>query len=300
MGIHELGSLEEPLFLALGVFDGVHIGHQAVIEPVVEAAREQGGLAGVVTFEPHPVRVLAPERAPKRILASLEHKERLMGEMGVDVVVVVEFSREFANRSGDDFLGMLSEAGDLRMLSMGADWRFGRGREGDVGLLRAFGEREGVEIVAREAVMRDGERVSSTRVRQALRDGNLGAVEGMLGRRYSVMGEVVRGRQLGQQLGFPTANIVAENELLPPEGVWVVEANWEGEWKRAVANLGRRPTVDESGERSLEVHVLDWEGDLYGKVVEVRFVVFLRGEQKFGSVEELKEQIARDIRAARE
>ncbi|MBK1832820.1 bifunctional riboflavin kinase/FAD synthetase [Roseibacillus ishigakijimensis] len=299
--LEDLPSVEEPLALALGVFDGIHLGHQEVMARAKTQAGAAGGLAGVVTFEPHPVQVLAPERAPRRLLASLAHKERLLAELGLDLMVVVAFDEEFAAREAEDFLAQLAQAPRLRALAMGQDWRFGKERRGNVALLEKFGQEQGVAIEAVPAVMKAGERISSTRIRQALRDGNLAAAEEMLGRQYSILGTVSQGRQLGRTLGFPTANVVPQGEQLPPDGVWVVQTRTDGEaWRGGVANLGHRPTLEAEEERVLEVHLLDWQGDLYDQELEVRFLRQLRPEQKFTGLDALQKQIARDVAKARD
>lgn len=293
-----LRGVSGPFHLALGVFDGVHIGHQAVIALAVEAAREQGGVAGVITFEPHPIRVLAPQRAPRRILASIRHKEELLAKLGVELLVVIPFTRDFASQEAGDFLDDLAGAApDLRTLAMGREWKFGQGRRGDVDLLRAFGNEHGVSVRSAESVRMDGELVSSTRIRQAIRDGNLDAVAAMLGREYSVLGTVQKGRQLGRTIGFPTANLKVHNEQLPPDGVWVVDAILQnGRRYRGAGNLGMRPTVEgEGGQRLLEIHLLDYEGDLYGEPIEVRFLHYVRGERAFDSLDALKTQIEQDV-----
>ena len=296
--IEELKKLERPLHLALGVFDGVHLGHRAVIEVAVEGARASGGVPGAMTFEPHPIQVLAPDRAPRRILASLEHKENLLEELGVEVLLVLEFTNELAQQPADEFASELLGAPTLRQVAVGEDWKFGKDRGGTVDLLRALGEEHGVAVSAIAPVMIDGERVSSTRVRQALRDGNLVAAAAMLGRPYTVMGKVVRGEELGRKLGIPTANIAVGGEQLPPDGVYAVLGTVSGESRPGVANLGVRPTVD-GEQRLLEVHLLDFEGNLYGQEVEVQFGKRLRGEKKFGDLGELKEQVLRDLEAGK-
>ena len=298
--IAELPIEEEPLFLAMGVFDGVHLGHQSVIGAAVEAARAAGGQAVVLTFEPHPIQVLAPEKAPRRILASIAHKEHLLEELGVDVLVVHEFTREFAQESAEDFMAALRFIiADLRMVSVGVDWKFGRDRLGSVASLRAWGSEEGIEVYAADPVMHQGERISSTRIRQALRDGKLEVASAMLGRPYSVWGEVIKGRQLGGKIGIPTANIATGREQLPPNGVYKVSVFLDGEWKRGVGNLGVRPTVG-GEQRLLEVHVFDFNGDLYGQEIEVRIGDWIREEKKFGGIDELQAQIEKDIAAAKE
>ena len=300
LAFSDLSSVSQPLSLALGVFDGLHLGHQAVMAQAVERAKVSGGVAGVLTFEPHPIQVLAPERAPRRLLASLSHKTHLLEGLGLDLLVVVEFDRAFANQEPEVFLEMLRKAPQLHSLAMGGDWRFGKARRGDCALLKSFGDEHKVLIDSVDAVMMSGERISSTRIRQALRDGNLHAAKEMLGRPYSVMGTVLEGKKLGRTIGFPTANIVPQSEQLPPNGVWVVEARWEQDWFPAVANLGRRPTVSSDENRILEVHLFDWVGDLYGKEVEVRFRSKLRDEEKFDGLESLKKQIGRDVEAAKQ
>jgi len=296
--LEELKGISEPLHLALGVFDGVHIGHQAVISVAVEAARKHGGMAGVLTFEPHPIRVLAPEKAPRRILASIQHKKDLLEDLGVDVLIVIRFTPEFASWGAREFLRALKNSAEhLKTLTMGEDWKFGAKRSGNLEVLQEFGEEYGVDVCAAGSVRLAGERVSSTRIRQAIRDGNLEAASDMLGRPYTVWGTVVTGRKLGRTIGFPTANLRVYNEQLPPDGVWVVEVVLDhGKIYRGAGNLGVRPTVEgEGAEKLLEIYLLDFSGDLYGREMEVRFLAFVRGEQKFSSLDVLKEQILKDV-----
>lgn len=294
----ELTRLDAPVHLALGVFDGVHVGHQDVIRYAVEAARESGGMAGVITFEPHPIRVLAPERAPRRILASIDHKAELLSDLGVDFLYVQEFTLNFAKQEARDFIdSLVSHIPDLRSVAVGEDWIFGKARGGNVHRLREWGDELGFAVNAVAPVMVQGERVSSTRIRQAIRDGNLSAAKEMLGRDYTVVGTVERGKQLARQLGYPTANVVAHNEQLPPDGVWSLEATIDGKQYKAIGNLGRRPTVEtEDARRLLEVHVFDFEGDLYDQVIDAKFLEYIRPEQKFDSVDALKAQIEADVR----
>ena len=300
--LEDIKSIQGGLHIALGVFDGVHIGHQAVIKSVVDAAQESGGMAAVLTFDPHPIRVLAPHVAPRRILASLQHKEDLLAKLGVEALIVIPFTEEFAKVDAHVFLNSLNDAcDDLRTLAMGEDWKFGNQRSGDVAMLRSFGGQHGIKVMAMGAVMLDGERVSSTRIRQALRDGNINSASAMLGRDYCVLGTVIKGKQLGRELGFPTANMRVHNEQLPPDGVWAVDVTLEdGEVIRGAGNLGVRPTVEGEGARKmLEVHLLDYEGDLYGRDVVVRFLERVRQELKFDSLEALKMQISRDVEMCR-
>lgn len=294
----DLKSVKGPVHLALGVFDGVHVGHQQVIASAVEAASSSGGSAGALTFFPHPIQVLAPQRAPKRILASLNHKSLLLEELGCSFMAVQEFSIEFAASSGQAFIEEVVHSCDqLKSVSVGEDWQFGKGREGNVEALTAWGKELGFEVYATEPVMSGGERVSSTRIRQAIRDGCLESIQMMLGRSYTVMGDVLKGRQLARQLGFPTANIKVQNEQLPPDGVWKVSVKVGDCWLAGIGNLGRRPTVenDVDAQRLLEVHLFDFAADLYGMELAVRFEDYIRPEMKFSGIEALKAQIGRDV-----
>ncbi|MEM1085674.1 MAG: bifunctional riboflavin kinase/FAD synthetase [Verrucomicrobiota bacterium] len=296
--IADLGEVELPAHLALGVFDGVHLGHQAVISKAVEAAKREGGSSGVLTFDPYPLRVLAPEKAPRRLLASLDHKARILEPLGVGLLLALPFDEERAKVAAEDFVKELVAAG-VQTIAAGEDWRFGHRRSGDRNLLARLSEDLGFRFEAIAPVMVEGDRVSSTRIRQAIRDGNLEAAARMLGRAYSVAGEVVEGRKLGRQLGFPTANLARGEEQYPPDGVWAVRGRFRGGSHAGVANLGVRPTVDGEA-RTLEVHFFADVGDLYGEVVELEFVRYLREERKFDSLEALKRQLASDVAKGRE
>ena len=294
----DLTQLPMPLHLALGVFDGVHRGHQSVIASSLESAARCGGTCVVVTFEPHPIRVLAPERAPRQLLASLDHKCRLLHRMGVQGLLALRFDAALAAMSAEAFFAMLREAGTIASIAVGEDWRFGRERKGDVSFLRRHGEPFGMQIHALPPLMHEGERISSTRIRQSIRDGALANAAAMLGRAYSIEGEVIHGEQRGRTLGFPTANLALHDEQLPPDGVWIVDVHGEaGRW-HGIANLGLRPTIGDT-KRSLEVHLFDMNEDLYGKILEVEFLHHLRPEKKFAHLDALKTQITQDAEDAR-
>lgn len=300
--LQELRKLDQPIHLALGVFDGVHIGHQAVIERALKAAEKVGGVAGLLTFDPHPIQVMAPAKAPTHLLAILEHKARFVESLGVDLLVPIHFDLGFAEREAQDFIAQLCEA-PVKTIAVGEDWRFGHLRKGDVNLLGQLAAKHGYRLEAVAPVMHDGDRISSTRIRQAVHDGNLEDAQQMLGRPYSMRGEVVKGRQLGANIGFPTANIIVGHRQCPPLGVWLVQIALNSDksgdqWQEGIANLGVRPTVD--GENLLlEVHLFDFVGDLYGQEIEVRFGDFMRPEMKFDSLDHLKGQIALDVEEAR-
>ncbi|MES2476250.1 MAG: bifunctional riboflavin kinase/FAD synthetase [Verrucomicrobiota bacterium] len=297
--LEELPALGAPLHLALGVFDGVHIGHQAVIARAVAAAKQDGGLAGVLTFDPHPIRVIAPQKAPTSLLETLAHKARAVGEYGVDLFIPLHFDLNVAKMEAADFISRLMQA-PVRTIAVGEDWRFGHNRSGDVTFLEHEASQRGFTLEAVPPVMHDGDRVSSTRIRQAIRDGNLQAAEQMLGRPHVVCGTVIEGRKLGRSIGFPTANLATGDSQLPPDGVWAVIARLPGKIDfPGVANLGLRPTVDGLS-RSFEVHLFDFSGDLYGQELEITFRQHLRDEIRFPSLDALQEQIRKDAALARE
>ena len=296
--LEDLPELATPLHLALGVFDGVHVGHQAVIARAVEAAAREGGLAGLLTFDPHPIRLIAPAKAPTALLETLDHKARVVADLGVGLFIPLRFDLEMAQIEASGFISRLMAA-PVRTIAVGEDWRFGHNRGGDVNFLRAEAAARGFTLEAVPPVMHDGERISSTRIRQAIRDGNLAAAEQMLGRPYTVGGTVAEGRKLGRTIGFPTANLITGEAQLPPDGVWAVEVSLgTGTPQPGVANLGVRPTVG-GGQRVLEVHLFDFSGDLYGREIEVRFRKYLRGEVKFPSLDELRRQIEIDVESVR-
>jgi riboflavin kinase/FMN adenylyltransferase len=297
--LEDLPALGEPLHLALGVFDGVHVGHQAVIARAVEAAAREGGLAGLLTFDPHPIRVIAPNKAPASLLETLDHKARVVADLGVQLFIPLHFDGEFAKMEAAEFLEKLMAA-PVRTIAVGEDWRFGHNRSGDVPFLEKEAAARGFTLEAVPPVMHDGDRVSSTRIRQAIRDGNLDDAEMMLGRPYTVTGTVVEGNQLGRTIDFPTANLATGEAQLPPDGVWAVRAVLpDGRRLNGVANLGLRPTVGGT-RRALEVHLFDFSADLYGQELEVRFIHHLREEIKFPSLDSLRIQIQRDADSARE
>lgn len=301
--ISDLRNLEGPLHLAIGVFDGVHLGHKAVIEAAVDSSERVGGQVVVVTFDPHPVEVLAPANAP-RLLAGHQHKLLILErEMGVRNVLIVRFDREFAEQTGEDFVrGLIDSApsGGIARICVGEAWQFGKGRSGDVDLLRKLGSELDFEVTGVPTVGMGGMRVSSTRIREAVGAGDFEVAEKLLGRKYTVYGTVIAGRRLGRTIGFPTANLTVHSEQLPPTGVYAIRAEGYGDSWDGVANLGYRPTV-EGGEvkRLLEVHLFGLDYEIYGEDLEIEFVQFLRREKKFSNIEELKEQIERDITKAK-
>lgn len=298
--ISELARLQGPVFLAIGVFDGVHLGHQAVISTSAAHAKESNGTPIVVTFDPHPVKVLRPENAP-HLLTATQHKIALIRELGVEHLLVLNFDRAFAETAPERFVeDLVSNARPLREICVGHEWSFGKGRAGNLALLQKLGARFGFEVVGIKPVAVGDEVVSSTAIRAAVEAGDFATAAAMLGREYSILGTVQAGAQLGRKLGYPTANLSAHSEQFPPNGVYAAEAILHGRRLRGVVNLGYRPTVPSTHpERVLELHIFDFDADLYGQDVEVRFVQYLRGEKKFANTEALAAQIAQDVRRAK-
>lgn len=298
--IEELAEVPGPIALAIGVFDGVHLGHQEVIRAAQEHARQHEGTAVVMTFEPNPREILDPSSAPPR-LCDTRHQERILASVGVSHLLVCSFTSALAATVANDFLDrLIAAAHPLGCISVGYNWRFGHAGEGDVHLLMDRGSEEGFAVYGVPEVCLEGQPVSSTRIRDAVGAGRFGEARRLLGRAYSVFGEVSRGRQLGRTLGFPTANIETGVGLLPPAGVYAVRVHAEGQWHQGVANLGLRPTVEPGrSELKLEAHLFDFDADLYGSDLEVAFVEKLRDEMAFDGLEALKEQIGRDAAMAR-
>ena len=298
--IAELAAIPGPVFLAIGVFDGVHLGHQAVIGRALSDARAAGGTAVVVTFDPHPMRVMRPQQAP-RLLTSTQHKAQLIQRLGVCELLVLPFTPELSATPPEEFVRALHAAcRPLREICVGHTWSFGRNRAGNLQLLKALGDELGFDEIGLPAVEMDGEVVSSTSIRAAVEAGDMERAARLLGRDFAILGTVVHGDHLGRTLGFPTANLAAHNEQFPPNGVYAVEALHAGRTLPGVVNIGVRPTIaTASGERVLELHLFDFTADIYGQYVEVVFRRFLRPEQKFAGLEALKAQIAQDVADAR-
>lgn len=294
--LESLRSLPGPVYLAIGIFDGVHRGHRALIEEAQADAKKTGGTAVVMTFEPHPMMFFQRAEPPLR-LSSPRHKELLLARQGVTHLAVLPFEAGRASQTAEEFVEELRAAcRPLGGVVVGADWKFGKGRAGDVGLLKRMG---GFEVDGIPAVTIQGKPISSTAIRLAVARGDLPLAEEALGRPYAVFGRVVPGRKLGRELGCPTANIETDGFQLPPDGVYAVRVRIGEKTFAGVANLGVRPTVSRGDKRMLEVHLLAFEGDLYGLDIEVEFLRFLREEKKFGSMEELRAQIGRDVAAVR-
>jgi len=299
--IVDLESLRGPLFLAIGVFDGVHLGHQAVISTATRHAGSADGAPLVVTFDPHPVKVLRPHNAP-HLLTATQHKIALIRDLGVEHLLVINFDKKFAATSPEKFVEeLLAHSRPLSEICVGHEWSFGKDRRGNLNLLKGLGAQFDFNVVGIPPVMASGEVVSSTAIRQAVEKGDFPKAAEMLGREYTILGMVTRGDNLGKKIGFPTANLSAHSEQFPPNGVYLAKAWIRGVSYHGVINLGYRPTVSSGkSERVLEIHLLDFNRDIYGEDVEVRFVSYLRPERKFDSLEALVQQIELDVRRAHE
>jgi riboflavin kinase / FMN adenylyltransferase len=294
----ENADIARPTVLTLGVFDGLHLGHQFIMKTVVDRARAIGAMPTVITFEPHPRAVLHPESAPP-LLQTFDQKIEALGLLGIEQAIVIHFDQAFAEIRAEDFLrDFVVERLQAREIYLGRGFFFGHNREGNIELLRKISNRLGFIADEVPEVQIRGERVSSSRIRELILQGRINLARRMLGRPYGVEGPVVRGAERGVKLGFPTANIQPHNRVIPRGGVYVTGALIEGHWRRSVTNIGTRPTFGDHLESSVETHVIGWSGNLYGNVVRVRFLHRLRDEKKFGSIDELKNQIGRDVARA--
>lgn len=297
--LHAVGSMPSP-HVGIGNFDGLHLGHQRILRAVIDRARSSRGTAVAMTFDPHPLSILSPTGRPP-LITPLEEKIRVLEGTGLDVLLIVPFTREFSSITAEAFvLEILGRQIGAKRVFVGANFHFGRGGQGDFELLRREGGRSGMEVEKVEVVFFDSRPVSSTRIRENIMRGAVDRAALMLGREYAIAGRGVPGMHRGKGLGFSTANLTTENELIPMDGVYVTRAEVGASGLPSVTNVGIRPTFDEQ-ERVIETHILDYTGGpLYGETLRLAFCKRLRDERKFESPEALKEQIAQDVAAARE
>jgi len=296
----ELSPGPRKVCVAIGVFDGVHLGHQQVIRQTLADAHQLGGVPVVITFDRHPNAIVAPDRVPP-MLHSLPQKLRAIASLGVAHTLLIGFDHAFSQQTGEQFIRSLArDFGKLGSVCVGSEFTFGHQRSGNVALLKQLGAELKFSVHGLAALALDGEPVSSTRIREAVRAGDLDAASQMLGREYAVAGTVVRGDQFGRKLGFPTANLDVAGLVLPPNGVYAVHARLGDRELCGALNLGVRPTLASTAPRlQCEVHLLDFAEEIYGAELELTFAAKLRDEQKFPNVESLKSQITRDVAAAR-
>ncbi len=285
--------------ITIGNYDGIHIGHRQIIERVKARAASLGGTSMLMTFNPHPLHLLRPERELAAIVP-LEEKKRLIAETGIDVLLVLPFTREFSALAPETFVSyILVEKLGVKGVVIGYDFRFGSRGMGDISMLETLGASYGFFVEVVDAITLEGEKIGSNRVRRLVSEGNVTKAAGLLGKPYDIEGTVVRGAQRGSAIGYPTINLETHYSLVPANGVYVTEAEVHGRRYGAVTNIGYDPTFTDARVRTIETFILDFDGTLYGEKVKLRFMKRLRDEIKFSSVDELKARIADDVATAR-
>jgi riboflavin kinase/FMN adenylyltransferase len=294
----ENANIARPTVLTLGVFDGLHLGHQKIMQTVVERARALGVVPTALTFDPHPRAVLHPESAPP-LLQTLDQRLAALEFLGIEQTIVIPFSLEFARIEAEEFLrDVIYDRLQAREVYLGRGFAFGKDRAGNIELLRKISAGLGFFADEVPEVQLRGVRISSSKIRELLAAGKMNTARRMLGRPYGVEGGVIRGDRRGHTIGFPTANLQPQNRVIPRTGVYVTATLIGDTWRRSITNIGVRPTFGGDPEPSVETHIFDYDGDLYGGVLRVRFLRRLRDERKFSGIEELKAQIERDSRRA--
>jgi len=295
-------DLPRPVVATIGNYDGVHRGQRTILDALVERGRELGLPATVITFEPHPLTIIAPERAPRRLL-SVTQKRALLAAAGVECVLEVAFDAAFARTAAETFVrDFLVEKLGVREVFVGSSFRFGRGQSGDLALLRGLGGELGFKALGMSEEVYADAPISSSRIRQAVADGEIESAEQMLGRPFALRGRIVRGERRGRGLGWPTINLMPEQEVIPARGVYVSDVRLGDELEAlpAVSNVGVRPTVSAGTDLVVESHILNFSADVYGMDAEVTFLRRLRAERAFESVEALSNQIQQDVERARQ
>jgi len=287
-------NIARPTVLTLGVFDGLHLGHQRIMHKVVERAKSIAAVPTAITFDPHPREVLHPESAPP-LLQTLDQRLANLEVLGIEQVIVILFSREFASNSAEDFITeIIHDRLHAKEVYLGKGFAFGRARGGNIELLRKMSSELGFVADEVDEVQLRGQRISSSAIRKLLADGRVNLVRRMLGRPYGVEGVIIRGGRRGHTIGFPTANLHPHNRVIPKYGVYATATLIDGVWRRSITNIGVRPTFGADAEPSIESYIFDFDGELYGDVLRVRFLHRIRDEKKFGGIDELKSQIEQD------
>jgi riboflavin kinase/FMN adenylyltransferase len=285
--------------LTLGNFDGVHLGHQQIFQRVIERSRELGAPSIVYTFEPHPLKILQPERFFP-LITTIEEKRGIIEKTGIDILICESFTQEFALQAPPDFVkDILHERLKAHEIFIGLDYRFGMKREGNAGLLKALGKKWGIETVILDNIKLDGVEVRSTTIRTYIQSGKVREASRLLGRFYALEGEVIRGKGRGKELGIPTANLKPNKELFPASGIFAVWVFFQGKRFPGVLNIGTNPTFRDQA-LSLEVYIMDFHDEIYGENLRIEFVEKLRDEKTFPDADALVEQIQKDIVKARE
>src|SRR5687768_6019752 len=294
----ENANIQKPTVLTLGVFDGLHLGHQRIMRTVVERAKAVDAVPTAITFDPHPRAVLHPETAPP-LLQTLDQRLANFEVLGIEQAIVIPFTREFAAQPAEDFLSnIVHDRLHAKEVYLGKGFEFGKGRGGNITLLREMSAQLGFVADEVPEVQLRGLRISSSRIRKLLDAGRINLARRMLGRPYGVEGVIIRGNRRGHTIGFPTANLKPHNRVVPKFGVYATATLLDGKWRRSITNIGVRPTFETEAEPSIETYIFDYDGDLYGDVLRVRFLHRIRDERKFNGIDELKAQIQRDTATA--
>ena len=287
-------------FITIGNFDGVHLGHRSIFQKLIPEARKENRKALLVTFVPHPKMLLHPERRPFYLLTTIEEKIKLLEVLGLDALILIPFTLEYAQTTAESFiLEVLWKNLQVRKIFIGHDYSFGKDKRGNEDMLKAFGKKLGFEVAVINAVAAGDTVISSTRIRAAILEGDVKTAAMLLGRPYNVSGAVIEGKRRGAALGFPTANIKPNKELLPAKGVYAAIVNLEGKRYNGVLSIGLNPTFGDV-QLSMEAHLMDFSGDIYGKYVDVLFIERIREERKFPGPEMLSLQIKKDAEEARD
>lgn len=290
----ENANIQKPTVLTLGVFDGLHLGHQRIMRTVVDRANEIGAHATAITFDPHPRAVLHPDSAPP-LLQTLDQRLANFDVLGIEQAIVIPFDKEFASHPADDFLHeIVHDRLHAKEVYLGKGFAFGKGRGGNIDLLQKMSTELGFIADEVPEVTLRGHRISSSRIRDLLADGRVNLTRRMLGRPYGVEGVIIRGNRRGHTIGFPTANLKPHNRVIPKFGVYATATLVDGLWRKSITNIGVRPTFENDAEPSIETYIFDFDGDLYGDVLRVRFLHRIRDERKFNGIEELTAQIQKD------
>ncbi|MCC6329298.1 MAG: bifunctional riboflavin kinase/FAD synthetase [Acidobacteria bacterium] len=294
----ENANIQRPTVLTLGVFDGLHLGHQLIMRTVVERAKAVNAVPTAITFDPHPRAVLHPETAPP-LLQTLDQRLANFEVLGIEQAIVIPFTAEFASTPAEEFLSnILHDRLQAKEVYLGKGFAFGRSRGGNIELLKRMSGELGFFADEVPEVQLRGQRISSSEIRKLLATGRVNLARRMLGRPYGVEGVVVRGNRRGHTIGFPTANLKPHNRVIPKFGVYATATLVGGKWRRSITNIGVRPTFETQAEPSIETYLFDFDSDLYGDVLRVRFLHRIRDERKFNGIEELKAQIEKDSRTA--
>jgi riboflavin kinase/FMN adenylyltransferase len=290
----ENANILRPTVLTLGVFDGLHLGHQKIMQTVVERAEAVSASPTAITFDPHPRAVLHPESAPP-LLQTLDQRLANFEVLGIEQAIVIPFDRAFAAQPAEDFLrDIVHDRLHAKEVYLGKGFAFGKDRGGNIDLLRKMSDGLGFFADEVPEVRLRGQRISSSTIRKFLSDGRINLARRMLGRPYGVEGVIIRGLRRGHTIGFPTANLKPHNRVVPKFGVYATATLLDGVWRKSITNIGVRPTFETEAEPSIETYIFDYDGDLYGDVLRVRFLHRIRDERKFGGIDELKAQIEKD------